>query len=81
MNKPWIKNGILNGLKITLAFSVISIIWGIIVIISNDLGISPGWSMIGFTIIAIFAGSIDLERQKFITKNKFKEKNKNNSLE
>ena len=74
MDKPWIKSGLLNGLKITAIFFIISIIWALIVMISNDLGISPGWSMIAFTILAIFSASIDLERQKFISKNKLKEK-------
>ena len=74
MNKPWFKKGILNGLKITAIFFIITIIWSIIVVISNDLGISPGWSMIAFTVIAIFSAAIDLERQKFITKNKYENK-------
>jgi len=65
MNKPWIKNGLLNGFKVTAIFSMIMIIWALIISISNNLGISPGWSMITFMVVGIFAMSLDSERRKY----------------
>ena len=65
MNKPWIKNGLLNGFKVTAIFSMIMIIWALIISISNNLGVSPGWSMITFMIVGIFAMSLDSERRKY----------------
>ena len=65
MNKPWIKNGLLNGFKVTAIFSMIMIIWALIISISNNLGISPGLSMITFMVVGIFAMSLDSERRKY----------------
>jgi hypothetical protein len=73
MIQPWLKKGIINGSKFLGIFSLIMIVWALIIAISNNLGISPGWSMLAFIVIAVFSASIDVERQKYLYENRNKE--------
>ena len=73
MIQPWLKKGIINGSKFLGIFSLIMIVWALIIAISNNLGISPGWSMLAFIVIAVYSASIDVERQKYLCENRNKE--------
>jgi hypothetical protein len=73
MIQPWLKKGIINGSKFLGIFSLIMIVWALIIAISNNLGISPGWSMLAFIVIAVFSASINVERQKHLYENRNKE--------
>ena len=42
----WIKEGLISGLQAMFFFILVSSIWALIIMISNNLGISPGWSML-----------------------------------
>lgn len=73
MIQPWLKKGIINGSKFLGIFSLIMIVWALVIAISSNLGISPGWSMLAFVVIAVFSVSIDLERQKHLYEKRKKE--------
>ena len=76
MIQPWLKKGIVNGSKFLGIFLLIMTVWSLIIAISNNLGISPGWSMLAFVIIAVFSASIDAERQKYLQENAKKKTDK-----
>lgn len=73
MIQPWLKKGIINGSKFLGIFSLIMIVWALVIAISSNLGISPGWSMLAFVVIAVFSASIDVERQKYLYEKRKKE--------
>jgi uncharacterized membrane protein YdbT with pleckstrin-like domain len=70
--QPWFKKGMINGLKGTLTVGLIGSIWALIIMISESLGINPGWSMIVFIVIGIFAMSLDMAHQKYKLEDKEK---------
>ena len=70
MNK-WIKEGLISGLQAMFFFILVSSIWALIIMISNNLGISPGWSMLTFFIIAIFSMSFASAKAKYDLEQKY----------
>ena len=70
MNK-WMKEGVINGLQGMLFFVVVCSIWAIIIKLSENLGVSPGWSMLAFFIIAIFSMSMASAKAKYDLDQKF----------
>jgi len=70
MNK-WIKEGMKNGAETLLFFVVVSSIWALIIKLSDNLGISPGWSMLAFFIIAIFSMSLASAKAKYDLEQKY----------
>jgi len=72
--KPWAKEGILNGMKFMGLFFIVSLMWAIIIKISSDLGISPGWSMLVILCVAVFSFSISSAKTKYELDQKFGDK-------
>ena len=70
MNK-WIKEGIINGLQGMVFFVLVCSIWAIIIKLSENIGISPGWSMLTFFVIAIFTLSLTSAKTKYDLDQKF----------
>jgi hypothetical protein len=70
MNK-WIKEGMKNGAEALLFFIVVSSIWALIIKLSDNLGISPGWSMLAFFVIAIFSMSLASAKAKYDLEQKY----------
>jgi len=70
MNK-WIKEGMKNGAETLLFFVVVSSIWALVIKLSDNLGISPGWSMLAFFIIAIFSMSLASAKAKYDLEQKY----------
>ena len=63
MNK-WMKEGLINGLQGMGFFALVSLIWLLIIKLSENLGVSPGWSMLAFFVIAIFSMSLASAKAK-----------------
>ncbi len=70
MNK-WMKEGLLNGLQGMGFFILVSLIWAIVIKLSDNLGISPAWSMLAFFVIAIFSMSMASAKAKYELDQKF----------
>ena len=70
MNK-WIKEGIINGLQGMVFFVLVCSIWAIIIKLSENIGVSPGWSMLAFFVIAIFTLSLASAKTKYDLDQKF----------
>jgi hypothetical protein len=70
MNK-WIKEGLINGMQGMMFFVLVSFIWALIIKLSENLGISPGWSMLVFFVIAIFSMSLASAKAKHELDQKF----------
>ena len=65
MLKAWIKEGLIEGAKGVIFLVVVSAIWTLIIQISENLGINPGWSMLTFFLIAIFTMSLTAAKAKY----------------
>lgn len=63
--KPLIKSGVMSGSKMMFFFTLVSLFWALIIKLSENLSISPGWSMLAIFIIAIFSMSIATEKTKY----------------
>jgi len=63
--KPWIKEGIISGFHGIAFFCIVSIMWLIVIKISQDLGVSPGWSILTVFVIAIFSLSLATAKVKY----------------
>tara|TARA_R110001592_G_scaffold222794_1_gene478086 strand:+ start:241 stop:465 length:225 start_codon:yes stop_codon:yes gene_type:complete len=63
--KPWIKEGVISGFQGIAFFSIVSLMWLIIIKISENLGVSPGWSMLTVFVIAIFSISLATAKVKY----------------
>ena len=70
MNK-WIKEGLLHGLQGMGFFILVSLIWALVIKLSNNLGINPGWSMLAFFVIAIFSMSFASAKARYDLDQKF----------
>jgi hypothetical protein len=70
MNK-WIKEGLINGTHVMMFFVMFSFIWALIIKLSENSGISPGWSMLAFIVIAIFSLSLASAKTKYDLEQKF----------
>ena len=70
MNK-WIKEGLINGLQGVVFFLVVCLMWAIIIKLSENIGLSPAWSMLTFFVIAIFTLSIASAKTKYDLDQKF----------
>lgn len=63
--KPWIKEGLMTGTKFLALYVGIMIIWTLIITLSHDLGVSPGWSLLTIFVIAIFSVCLSSARAKY----------------
>ena len=68
--KPWLKEGLWQGTRFMGFFFVISIFWTLIIYISNQAGISPGWAMLAMLMIGAYSVSIAMEKLKYENKSK-----------
>jgi len=63
--KKWIKEGLINGMQGLAFFALVSLVWALIIKLSDNLGVSPGWSMLAFFVIAIFSMSMASAKAKY----------------
>lgn len=73
MLKAWIKEGLIEGGKGVIFFAVVCAIWALIIQISDNLGISPGWSMMAFFLVGIFTMSLSVAKTKYDMQQKMSE--------
>lgn len=76
MNNNWKKEGMVNGIQGTVIFGLILICWVLIIKLSENLGISPGWGILIFFISSIFTMSFSMAKANHELDNKIKERNK-----
>ena len=67
----WMKEGMMNGLQGMGFFIIVCAIWALVIKLSENLGISPGWSMLVFFVIAIFSMSMASAKTKYDLDQKF----------
>ena len=70
--KSWIKKGLIRGFQGIAFFCIVSIMWLIVIKLSQDLGISPAWSILTVFVIAIFSLSLAAAKVKYNLNKRFK---------
>ena len=70
--KSWIKEGIISGFQGIAFFCIVCLVWALIIKISQDLGISPAWSILTVFVIAIFSVSLAAAKVKHDLNKRFK---------
>jgi len=70
--KSWIKEGLISGFQGIAFFCIVSIMWLIVIKLSQDLGISPAWSILTVFVIAIFSLSLAAAKVKYNLNKRFK---------
>jgi len=69
--KSWIIEGLKSGFEALAFFSLVMILWAAILKLSQNLGISPGWSILAFFVIALFSISLATAKAKYDLETKF----------
>ena len=70
--KPWIKEGLISGFQGIAFFSIVCLMWAVVIKLSQDLGISPAWSILTVFVIAIFSLSLAAAKVKYNLNKRFK---------
>ena len=74
MMKPWVKEGLWQGTRFMGFFFIVSSVWALVIYLSNQAGISPGWAMLVMLTIGVYSLSIATEKLKHETITKKEEK-------
>jgi hypothetical protein len=62
--KPWIKKGLTEGTKLFAIFIGINIVWALVLFVFHLLNINPGFGLLALFGLAIYAGSLIVEKMK-----------------
>lgn len=69
--KSWITEGLKSGFEALGFFALVMVMWAVILKLSENLGISPGWSILAFFVIALFSISLATAKAKYDLETKF----------